>query len=706
MFDEKKVEMEIGGRTLTLSTGKVARQAHGSVMVSYGETVILATVTRSKKPKEGIDFFPLTVEYAEKFYSVGKMPGGFYKRESKPSTNATLTARHIDRPLRPLFPEGFRNDVQVVITVLSYDGVNTPDYLGTIGASAALTISDIPFNGPIAGVVVGYKDGEYILNPSKHELEEGDIDLAVAGTKDAIMMVEAGANQVSEETMLGAIMYGHDQIKKIVTLQEELQKLVGKEKMEFEAPQYPEEIVAFLKENAEAKLKDAITSEGKKNREEAIDELEKEVIELFKESKGEEATDTLVKSAKNYYHEMVKKFVREVIVFDKSRADGRKVDEIRPINIELDLLPVPHGSALFTRGETQAIVVTTLGTKEDQQIIDGLDPESRQNFFLHYNFPPYSVGEVGRVGAPGRRELGHGALAERALRYVMPKSDVFPYTVRVVSEITESNGSSSMASVCGGSLSLMAAGVPLKSHVAGVAMGLIKEGDKFVVLSDIMGLEDHLGDMDFKVAGTRNGITALQMDIKIDGINEEIMKTALSQALAGRFHILGLMEDSIEKTRDNIAANAPRIHTLNIDIEKIAELIGPGGKTIRAIIEKTGAKIDIENDGSVAIFAENEEKLKETVALVEMQVKEVKVGEIYMGKVTKLMAFGGFMEVLPGKEGLLHVSEISHERVNKVEDVLKVGDEMEVKVIGIEKGKINLSRKALIEKPVKIEPTV
>lgn len=706
MFDEKKVEMEIGGRKLTLSTGKIARQAHGSVMVSYGETVILATVTRSKKPKEGIDFFPLTVEYAEKFYSVGKMPGGFYKRESKPSTNATLTARHIDRPLRPLFPEGFRNDVQVVITVLSYDGVNTPDYLGTIGASAALTISDIPFSGPVAGVVIGYKDGEYILNPSKHELEEGDIDLAVAGTKDAIMMVEAGANQVSEEVMLGAIMYGHDQIKKIVTLQEELQKLVGKEKMEFEAPQYPEEIVAFLKENAEAKLKAAITSEGKKNREEAIDELENEVIELFKESKGEEATDALVKSAKNYYHEMVKKFVREVIVFDKSRADGRKVDEIRPINIELDLLPVPHGSALFTRGETQAIVVTTLGTKEDQQVIDGLDPESRQNFFLHYNFPPYSVGEVGRVGAPGRRELGHGALAERALRYVMPKSDVFPYTVRVVSEITESNGSSSMASVCGGSLSLMAAGVPLQSHVAGVAMGLIKEGDKFVVLSDIMGLEDHLGDMDFKVAGTRNGITALQMDIKIDGINEEIMKTALSQALEGRYHILGLMENSIEKTRENIAANAPRIHTLNIDIEKIAELIGPGGKTIRAIIEKTGAKIDIENDGSVAIFAENEEKLKETVALVEMQVKEVKVGEVYVGKVTKLMAFGGFMEVLPGKEGLLHVSEISHERVNKVEDVLKVGDEMEVKVIGIEKGKINLSRRALIEKPVKPEPTV
>lgn len=700
MFDEKKVEMELGGRTLTLSTGKVARQAQGSVIVKYGDTVILATVTRSKAAKEGIDFFPLTVEYAEKFYSVGKMPGGFYKRESKPSVNATLTARHIDRPLRPLFPEGFRNDVQIVITVLSYDGKNSPDYLGTIGASAALTISDVPFNGPVGGVVVGYKNGEYLLNPSKEELEEGDIDLAVAGTKDAIMMVEAGANQVSEETMLGAILYGHSEIKKIVALQEELKLMVGKEKMEFIAPQFSEEVVSFLKENVEEKLKTAVTTTGKQAREEAIDTLEAEALDKYTEFKGEELTNEGLKEVKVYYHEMVKKFVREVIVFDKNRADGRKVDEIRPINIELDVLPVPHGSTLFTRGETQALVVTTLGTKEDQQIIDGLDPEISQNFFLHYNFPPYSVGEVGRMGAPGRRELGHGALAERALRYVMPEDKEFPYTVRVVSEITESNGSSSMASVCGGSLSLMAAGVPIKEHVAGVAMGLIKEGDKFVVLTDIMGLEDHLGDMDFKVAGTRNGITALQMDIKIDGINEEIMRTALKQALDGRLFIINLMENSIPSSRDNIASNAPRIIKITIDTDKIAELIGPGGKTIRGIIEKTGAKIDIENDGSVAIFAEDEEKLNETLKLVEAQVKDAKVGEIYTGKVTKLMAFGAFMEILPGKEGLLHVSEIAHERVNKVEDVLKVGDQMEVKVIGIEKGKINLSRKSLIEKPV------
>lgn len=700
MFDEKKVEMELGGRTLTLSTGKVARQAQGSVIVKYGDTVILATVTRSKAAKEGIDFFPLTVEYAEKFYSVGKMPGGFYKRESKPSVNATLTARHIDRPLRPLFPEGFRNDVQIVITVLSYDGKNSPDYLGTIGASAALTISDVPFNGPVGGVVVGYKNGEYLLNPSKEELEEGDIDLAVAGTKDAIMMVEAGANQVSEETMLGAILYGHSEIKKIVALQEELKLMVGKEKMEFIAPQFSEEVVSFLKENVEEKLKTAVTTTGKQAREEAIDNLEAEALDKYTEFKGEELTNEGLKEVKVYYHEMVKKFVREVIVFDKNRADGRKVDEIRPINIELDVLPVPHGSTLFTRGETQALVVTTLGTKEDQQIIDGLDPEISQNFFLHYNFPPYSVGEVGRMGAPGRRELGHGALAERALRYVMPEDKEFPYTVRVVSEITESNGSSSMASVCGGSLSLMAAGVPIKEHVAGVAMGLIKEGDKFVVLTDIMGLEDHLGDMDFKVAGTRNGITALQMDIKIDGINEEIMRTALKQALDGRLFIINLMENSIPSSRDNIASNAPRIIKITIDTDKIAELIGPGGKTIRGIIEKTGAKIDIENDGSVAIFAEDEEKLNETLKLVEAQVKDAKVGEIYTGKVTKLMAFGAFMEILPGKEGLLHVSEIAHERVNKVEDVLKVGDQMEVKVIGIEKGKINLSRKSLIEKPV------
>lgn len=701
MFDEKKVEMELGGRKLTLTTGKIARQAHGSVVVQYGETVVLATVTRSKAAKEGIDFFPLTVEYAEKFYAVGKMPGGFYKRESKPSVHATLTARHIDRPLRPLFPEGFRNDVQIVITVLSYDGKNSPDYLGTIGASAALTISDIPFKGPVGGVVIGYKDGEYLLNPSKEELETGDIDLAVAGTKDAIMMVEAGANQVSEDVMLGAILYGHEQIKKIVELQEELQKIVGKDKMEFVAPAFAEDIVQFMKENCEEKLKAAVTTVGKQAREEAVDTLEAEVIAKFAEINGEEAAAERTKELKNYYHEMVKKYVREVIVFDKNRADGRKVDEIRPIKIELDVLPVPHGSTLFTRGETQALVVTTLGTKEDQQIIDGLDPETSQDFFLHYNFPPYSVGEVGRMGAPGRRELGHGALAERALRYVMPKEGSFPYTVRVVSEITESNGSSSMASVCGGSLSLMAAGVPIEDHVAGVAMGLIKEGEKFVVLTDIMGLEDHLGDMDFKVAGTKKGITALQMDIKIDGINEEIMKTSLRQALEGRLFIINLMENAIPGSRKDIAANAPRIVQIKIETDKIAELIGPGGKTIRGIIDKTGAKIDIENDGTVSIFAENEEKLAETLALVENHVKDVKVGEIYKGKVTKIMAFGGFMELLPGKEGLLHVSEIAHERVNKVEDVLKVGDEFEVKVIGIEKGKVNLSRKILLEKPEK-----
>ncbi len=700
MFEEKSMKMEIGGRTLKMSTGKLARQASGSVLLSYGETSILATVVGAKEKKDGIDFFPLTVDYMEKFYSAGKMPGGFYKREAKPSVDSTLTARLIDRPLRPLFPEDFKNEVQIVITVLSYDGESTPDYLGIIGASAALSISEIPFAGPAAGVNVGYINGEYVLNPTPEQIKESEIDLAVAGTKDAITMVEAGAKEVSEELMLGAIMFGHENIKKICAVQEEFAKIAGKEKMQYKGDDIDQDAADFLKENAVDKLKEAVSTKGKLERENAVNTLEEDLLAVFKEKYKEcEELDFKVKMFKNQYHELMKKLVREVILYNHNRVDGRKIDEIRPIAIEIDLIPKPHGTALFTRGETQALVITTLGTKDDEQIVDGLDKEVRKNFFLHYNFPAFSVGEIGFMRGPGRRELGHGALAERALKYVMPEASEFPYTVRVVSEILESNGSSSMASVCGGSLSLMAAGVPIKSSVAGVAMGLIKEGDDFVVLTDIMGLEDHLGDMDFKVAGTRNGITALQMDIKITGINEDIMRKALAQALEGRFFIIGKMENIINKSKDNISPNAPRIKVMEINPEKIAGLIGPAGKNIKAIIEQTEAKIDIEDNGIVRIFSSNEEMLLKTVKLIERCVKDVSEGEVFDGKVTKLLKFGALVEIAPGKEGLLHISEISDKRVKEVEDVLKTGDAVKVKVLKLEpNGKIALSMKALIKK--------
>ena len=699
MFDEKKVELELAGRTLSFSTGKIARQSCGAVMVQYGDTVLLSTVNRSKEPRKEADFFPLTVDYIEKFYAAGKFPGGFNKREGRPSTNATLTARLIDRPIRPMFPDGFNYDVHIVNTVFSYDEKNTPDYLGIIGSSMALMLSDIPFLGPVAGVVVGRKDGEFILNPTPAELEESELELSVAGTKDAVNMVEAGAQELDEETMLAAIMFAHENIKKICAFQEEFTKAVGKEKIEFTKKEVLPLVKDFIDENGMEKLKAAVLTLGKKAREEAVDNLEAELMEAFilQNYEGvaeEDLPEEVIDEFKLYYHDLMKKLVREAILYHKHRVDGRKTTEIRPLYAETDVLPIPHGSAMFTRGETQAVVITTLGTKEDEQLVDDLEKEYFKKFYLHYNFPPYSVGEVGRMGSPGRRELGHGSLAERALRYVIPSEEVFPYTIRVVSEITESNGSSSQASICGGSLSLMAAGVPIKEHVAGIAMGLIKEGEEFTVLTDIMGLEDHLGDMDFKVAGTKNGITALQMDIKITGITEEIMRIALKQAHDARMEILELMNNTIPEPAP-IKSTVPRIHQMKIATDKIAVLIGPGGKNIKGIIEKTGATVDINDDGNVSIFAKDEDTLNETITLVNSYVKDVEVGEIYKGRVVSITKFGAFMEILPGKEGLLHVSEISHERVANVEDVLKVGDVFDVKVISTDNGKISLSKKKI-----------
>ena len=697
MFDERKVQMELAGRTLTFSTGKIARQSCGAVMVQYGDTVLLSTVNRSKEPRKENDFFPLTVDYIEKFYAAGKFPGGFNKREGKPSTNATLTARLIDRPIRPMFPDGFNYDVHIVNTVFSFDEKNTPDYLGIIGSSMALMLSDLPFLGPVAGVVIGYKNGEFILNPTPEDLETSELELSVAGTREAINMVEAGANELDEETMLKAIMFAHENIKKICDFQEAFAKEVGKEKMEFVKPEVVPLVKNFIDERGMERLQAAVLTLGKKNREEAVDSLEEELLETFKvENYGEgeevEIPEDVLIEFKGYYHDLMKKLVRDAILYHKHRVDGRKTTEIRPLFAEVNCLPIPHGSAMFTRGETQAVVITTLGTKEDEQLVDDLEKEYYKKFYLHYNFPPYSVGETGRMGSPGRRELGHGSLAERALKYVIPSEEEFPYTIRVVSEITESNGSSSQASICGGSLSLMAAGVPIKEHVAGIAMGLIKEGDEFTVLTDIMGLEDHLGDMDFKVAGTKNGITALQMDIKITGITEEIMRIALKQALDARNEILELMNNTIPAPAP-IKSNVPRIYQMNIPTDKIAVLIGPGGKNIKGIIDQTGATVDINYDGKVSIFCKDEAALNETVKLVNSFVKDVEVGEVYSGKVVRIQKFGAFMEILPGKEGLLHVSEISQERVEKVEDVLKVGDVFDVKVISTDNGKISLSKK-------------
>jgi len=699
MFEEKTLEMQLGGRTLKASTGKFARQAAGAVMLQYGETVLLCTAARSKGPRAGANFFPLTVDFVEKYYAAGKFPGGFNKREARPTTDATLTARLIDRPIRPMFPDGFNYDVHIVNTVMSYDGANRADTVGITGSSMALAVSDLPFLGPVAGVVVGMKDGEFILNPTVQELKESDLDLAVAGTKEAVNMVEAGAAELSEDVLLKAIMFAHENIKKICEFQEEFAKMVGTEKFEFVKPEVDADVKAFVDTKVKEEMKAAVVVMGKHARQEAIDTLEAAKLEEFTAEymaakELDEMPAEIVSEFKNYIHDVEKELVRSSILHDEYRADGRKTTELRALWSEVNTLPLAHGSAMFTRGETQAIVATTLGTKRDEQLVDGLDEEYYKKFYLHYNFPPYSVGEAGWMRGPGRRELGHGSLAERALSYVMPTEEVFPYTVRVVSEITESNGSSSQASICGGSLSLMSAGVPIREHVAGIAMGLIKEGDDYVVLTDIQGLEDHLGDMDFKVAGTKKGITALQMDIKITGIDEAIMTQALEQALDARNQILEVMNAAIDKPAE-MMPHVPRIHQMNIAKDKIAALIGPGGKNIKGIIEATGAAVDINDDGKVSIYSADLTALEQTITLVNGYVKDVEVGEIYSGRVVKIAKFGAFMEILPGKEGLLHVSEISKERVANVEDVLKDGDVFDVKVISTEKGKISLSKKQL-----------
>lgn len=719
MFDKKTYKLNAGNEIITVETGEVARQAGGSVLISKGDTTLLVTATRSKDVKEGQDFFPLTVDYIEKFYSTGKFPGGFIKRESKPSTEEVLISRLIDRPIRPLFPEGFFNGVHIVANVISFDGVNMPEDIATVGVSFALGLSDIPFAGPVAGVTVGYINGEYVLNPKGEDRENTKIYLSVAGTKSAVTMVEAGSSEVTEEEMLGAIIFGHDNIKKLCEEQENILNELNIEKMEFVAPVADERVRNFLDQYV-GELKEAILVPGKLEKYEAIDKLEESLLEVFKFNMAKEimsrelteeeklaeligasktkSLDTLVKEFKNYYHDLEKKIVRELIIFDKYRADGRKIDEIRPLDAKVDILKMPHGSALFTRGETQALVTATLGSKEDEQIIDGIEGEYTKKFFLHYNFPPFSVGEAGFMRAPGRRELGHGNLAERALKAVMPSIDDFPYTVRVVSEITESNGSSSQASICGGSLALMAAGVPIKGTVAGIAMGLIKEGDDFTVLTDIQGLEDHLGDMDFKVAGTREGITAIQMDIKIEGITREIMEIALKQAHSARMHIIDVMEKAIPEPRKELHANAPKIINLKISPNKIAALIGPAGKTIKAIIEETEVKIDVDDDGRVAIFGTDMDKMNRALELVKQYTFIAEVGQVFKGRVTKLAKFGAFVEVVPGTEGLLHISEISNKRIKEVEEVLKVNDIVDVKVIAVEDDKFSLSMKALLKK--------
>ena len=670
--------IELGGRTLTMEIGKIAKQANGAVLVRYGDTAVVVAATGTKTPREGVDFFPLTVDFEEKMYAVGKIPGGFIKREGRPAETAILTSRLIDRPIRPMFPEGYHNDVQIVATAVSVDPDNAPDIPAMIGASCALSISDIPFEGPIAGVRVGMIDGQYIINPTIEQAKVSRLNLAVAGTKDAILMVEAGAKEISEDEMLDAIWFGHEEIKKLVEWQEKIMAEVGKPKMEVPVYEPPAELAAEIEAYGAEQLKAALMDPNKLEREENVARIKAEIADAFMEKYPDNAKDVAYITQK-----LVKKIVRRTISVDKIRPDGRALDEVRPVTCEVGLLARPHGSALFTRGQTQILNVLALAPLSEAQTLDGLGVELTKRYIHHYNFPPYSVGETKPLRSPGRREIGHGALAERALLPVIPSEEEFPYAIRLVSETLESNGSSSMGSVCASTLSLMDAGVPIKAPVAGVAMGLVKDGDYFTILTDIQGLEDALGDMDFKVAGTKNGITAIQMDIKIDGINKEIFKQALAQAKRGREHIMGIMLDCISEPRKELSKYAPKITTIHVDPEKISKIIGPGGKTIKKIVEETGAKIDIEEDGRVYIAAVNSEEAAKAIDMINGITAEAEVGKVYTGKVTRLMAFGAFVEILPGKEGLVHISQLSTERVNKVEDVVSVGDEIVVKVTEI-----------------------
>jgi len=685
-------EMQLGGRTFTVETGKMAKQANGAVLVRYGETVVLVTATASDEPREGVDFFPLTVDYEEKMYAVGKIPGGFIKREGRPGESAILCSRLIDRPIRPLFPEGYRNDVQIVATVLSVEHDNAPEIAAMIGASCALTISDIPFLGPIAGVRVGRVNGEFVINPSVEQREQSDLNLTIAGSRDAVMMVEAGANELPEEVILEAILFGHEEIKKIVAFQDEIQKACGKEKREVKLFAVPEEMEQAIREYATSKLDQAVRNPDKLARDEDIANVKAEALEHFLEIYPD-----AIKEIPYMLHKIVKEIVRKMITKEKIRPDGREVEEVRPVSCEVGILPRTHGSGLFTRGQTQVLTVTTLGSMGDEQVLDGLGVETSKRYIHQYNFPGYSVGEARPVRGPGRREIGHGALAERALVPVIPSAEEFPYTIRMVSEILESNGSSSMGSVCGSTLSLMHAGVPIKRPVSGVAMGLVKDGDDYTILTDIQGMEDALGDMDFKVAGTTEGVTAIQMDIKIKGISREILSAALAQAKRGRAFILGKMLECIAKPNEELSKYAPRVTTMQIKPDKIREVIGPGGKVIKKIIDDFGVQIDIDDDGTVRICATSVEASAAAVACIEDIVKEVEVGQIYKGKVTRIMAFGAFVELLPGQEGLCHISQLDKKRVEKVEDVVNVGDEFEVKVTEIDqKGRINVSHKVLL----------
>lgn len=689
-----KKTVQFGDHQLSLETGKVARQAGGAVIASLGETSVLVTVVGKKEVNPGQDFFPLTVNYQERTYSAGKIPGGFFKREGRPSEKETLTSRLIDRPLRPLFPNGFVNEVQVIATVVALDPQVDPDIPAMIGASAALAISGIPFNGPLGGARVGYIDGQYVLNPSKEQLDNSDLDLVVAGTESAVLMVESEASELPEEVMLGSVMFGHQQIQTAISLVKELQAEAGKPAWDWTAPEKDETLYNTVKDKAFEGIKEAYAISDKLARLEQLSAVRAATVEALVTEESELTEDDV----KGVFSKLEKELVRGKIIAGDPRIDGRDTSSVRPIFVETSTLPRVHGSALFTRGETQAMVVATLGAERDAQMIDAVEGEYRDRFMLHYNFPPYCVGETGFVGSPKRREIGHGKLAKRGIAAVMPSAEDFPYVVRVVSEITESNGSSSMASVCGTSLALMDAGVPLKAPVAGIAMGLIKEDDGYAVLTDILGDEDHLGDMDFKVAGTEKGVTALQMDIKIEGINEEIMRTALAQARDGRMHILDKMNAVISTHRTEMSKFAPRIITVKINADKIRDVIGKGGATIRAITEQTGATIDIQDDGTVMIFSSDYDAGQAALRQVEDITAEVEVGKIYEGRVAKLMDFGAFVTILPGKDGLVHISQISEERVENVGDKLSEGDMIKVKVLEVDRqGRIRLSMKAVNE---------
>ncbi len=692
MFDIHKQEIEWGGRTLTLETGRIARQADGAVLATYGETSVLATVVADRQPKPGLDFFPLTVNYQEKYYAAGKIPGGFFKREARPTEKETLTSRLIDRPIRPLFVKGFKNETQVIATVLSHDLENDPDIVAMVAVSAALCISGVPFLGPIGGARVGYKDGEYSLNPTIDETAESDLDLVVAGTGDAVLMVESEANELSEDVMLGAVMFGHREMQPVLDMIIKLAEGAAKEPRDFTPPDNSA-LEAKVREIVENDLRAAYQIADKAARQEAVAQAKDKAVEALADGSDDAPDASAIGGA---FKGIESDIVRNSILDTSKRIDGRGLADVRPIVSEVSVLPRTHGSALFTRGETQALVVATLGTGDDEQMIDALSGTYKENFMLHYNFPPYSVGETGRTGFTGRREIGHGKLAWRALKALLPSKEEFPYTIRLVSEITESNGSSSMATVCGSSLSMMDAGVPLKRPCSGIAMGLIKEGDKFAVLSDILGDEDHLGDMDFKVAGSEAGITSLQMDIKITGITEEIMRTALDQAKGGRMHILGEMAKALTAGREEVGEFAPRIEVITVPKDKIRDVIGTGGKVVRQIVEETGAKVNIEDDGTISVASSDAASIKAALDWIRGITAEPEVGEIYDGKIVKVMDFGAFVNFFGPKDGLVHISQLAPERVEKVSDVVKEGDSVKVKLLGFDdRGKVRLSMKVV-----------